>query len=178
MKALSVMPYYCMQIYRGEKTVEWRSWRTPHRGDLLFCASARKEPGCVAGYALFVAELYDVVPFGRRHLDGACLDWVPDPPGYAWLLRDMRPVEPFPVKGKLHLYEVEDRLIHTAPPIFDEKGELTRAGRAWWDRFIAPLVYTPEGRPGTAGGGMGGINRRSRIWADNDDDLSLLKRKL
>ena len=158
MKAISVMPYYCMQIFCGEKTIEWRSWKTPHRGDLLFCASAWREPGCVAGHALFVANLYDVVPFARKHLDGACMDFVPDPEGYAWLLKDVRPVEPFPVKGKLHLYEVDDSLIHMAEPIFDAKGRLTRKGKSWWERFIAPLVYDPDERRGAAGGSADGAD--------------------
>ena len=41
-----------------------------------------------------MVELYDIRKDGNRD--------------FAWLIRNVRFVEPFPVKGKLHLYDVED----------------------------------------------------------------------
>lgn len=95
MKALSIMPYYASLIAAGEKVEEYRSWQTEYRGDLLICASSRNEgPDLVRGHAICVVELYDIRKDGDRD--------------FAWLIRNVRFVEPFPVKGKLHLYDVED----------------------------------------------------------------------
>lgn len=86
-KAISILPEYASDIFDGFKTVEWRSWKTNYRGDLLICASSRKLKGCISGYALCMVELVDVVPFTQKHLNGALMDSVPDPAGYAWLLK-------------------------------------------------------------------------------------------
>ncbi len=42
MQALSIRPEFAMEILVGEKTEEYRTWKTHHRGDLLICNSARK----------------------------------------------------------------------------------------------------------------------------------------
>ena len=110
-KALSILPEFAAEIFDGIKTIEWRSWKTDYRGDLLICASSRKIKGCISGYALCMVELVDVVPFTKKHLDGALMDSVPDPAGYAWLLGNVRLIKPFPCKGKLHLYDVDASLV-------------------------------------------------------------------
>jgi hypothetical protein len=104
MKALSIMPYYASCIASGEKIEEYRSWKTDYRGDLLICASSRNEgPDLVRGHAICVVELYDITQRAPRD--------------FVWHIRDVRFVEPFPVKGKLHLYDVEDEKI-----VFKTKG--------------------------------------------------------
>lgn len=98
MKALSVMPYPADRIASGEKVEEYRSWKTDYRGDLLICASTRNEgPDLVRGHAICVVEVYDITQKAPRD--------------FVWHIRDVRFVEPFPVKGKLHLYDVEDEKI-------------------------------------------------------------------
>ena len=95
MKALSIMPYPASLIASGEKVEEYRVWQTEYRGDLLVCASSRNEgPDLVRGQAICVVELYDIRKDGDRD--------------FAWLIRNVRFIEPFPVKGKLHLYDVDD----------------------------------------------------------------------
>jgi len=116
-KALSIMPEYAADIFDGFKTVEWRSWKTDYRGDLLICASSRKCKGCIAGHALCMVTLKDVVPFTRRHLNAAMMDFVPNPPGYAWILDNVRLIKPFPYKGKLHIYDVDASLVEVLSPI-------------------------------------------------------------
>lgn len=116
-KALSIMPEFAALIFDGLKTVEWRSWKTDYRGDLLICTSSRKLKGCISGYALCMVELVDVVPFTRKHLNGAMMDSVPNPAGYAWLLKNARLIKPFPYKGKLHLYDVDASLVEALSPI-------------------------------------------------------------
>ena len=119
MKALSIMPYWANLVMLGEKTVECRTWRTDYRGDLLICASSRRNSGCIAGMALCVATLEDIVPFTKKHLDDACMDAdeMPDKPSWAWILKDAGPIEPFAVKGQLHLFDVDDALIKPLWPI-------------------------------------------------------------
>ena len=116
-KALSIMPEYAADIFDGFKTVEWRSWKTDYRGDLLICASSRKTQGCISGHALCMVELVDVVPFTKKHLRGAMMGRVPDPAGYAWILKNVRLIKPFPYKGKLHLYDVDASLVEVLSPI-------------------------------------------------------------
>ena len=60
MKALSIHPTYTMDIFMGEKNIEYRTWSTDYRGDLLICASSQKEPGYVCGYAFMVVPLLDI----------------------------------------------------------------------------------------------------------------------
>lgn len=95
MKALSVMPYPADRIASGEKVEEYRTWKSDYRGDLLICASSRNEgPDLVRGHAICVVELYDITQRGARD--------------YVWHIRNVRFIDPFPVKGNLHLYDVED----------------------------------------------------------------------
>ena len=102
MKALSLHPMYAAEIAVGDKPEEYRTWQTPHRGDLLICASVYNDGWFYPrGYALCVVNLYDI-------------KWSEENDCYAWLLKDIRPIVPFPVKGKLHLYDVDDKLIKFA----------------------------------------------------------------
>lgn len=94
MKALSLYPEYADAIASGEKTKEYRSWSTLYRGDLVICASAaRCDPSFVRSHAICIVNLYDVTK-------GA--------DGYIWHLRDVRYIDPIPVKGKQRLFDVPD----------------------------------------------------------------------
>lgn len=123
-KAISILPEYAADIFDGLKTIEWRSWKTDYRGDLLICASTRKQKGCISGYALCMVELFDVVPFTRKHLNSALMDSVPEPAGYAWLLKNVRLIKPFPYKGKLHLYDVDASLVEVLSPIHTNEADI------------------------------------------------------
>lgn len=133
MKALSVQQPYAYEILSGLKTIEVRSWDTLHRGDLLICASGKPafsreemeeledEYGCtfLYGQALCVVRVADVRPMQKGDEDEAFMDEI-DPDAYSWVLEDVRPVIPIPVKGKLNLYEVDDSLITLSPFRYDE----------------------------------------------------------
>ena len=131
MKALSVMPYPADRIASGEKVEEYRSWQTEYRGDLLICASSRNEgPDLVRGHAICVVELYDIRKDGDRD--------------FAWLIRNVRFVEPFPVKGKLHLYDVDDEKI-----VYKTKGRTKRSinydeAVDYWHELGLCRELTPE----------------------------------
>jgi len=97
MKALSIHGNYADAIARGKKRIEYRSWKTDYRGDLLICASTygqTKRPGLyVTGRAVCVVTL--------AAIKGEQGD-------YRWILKDVRMVEPVAIKGKLHIYDVDD----------------------------------------------------------------------
>lgn len=132
-KALSILPEYADDILVGAKTVEWRSWKTDYRGDLLICASSRKLKGYISGYALCMVKLVDVVPFTRKHIKGALMDGVPNPAGYAWILEDVRYIKPFKYKGQLHIYDVDASLVKVLAPIDTKEGDEV------YENFYKPL---------------------------------------
>lgn len=140
MKAISIFPPFAMLIMQGEKSVEWRSWKTDYRGDLLICSTAKRTPGCISGHALCVARLADVVPFTRDHLDDAALDTLPSPAGYAWILKDVRFIKPFPVKGQQGFFNVLHHIEY-----FNDTGD-DAAAEAFANNYIIPLIYTPGRR--------------------------------
>ncbi len=107
MKAISIHPRFAMEIACRRKTIECRTWQTRYRGELLICASARREPGCIAGHALAVCTLASILPFAQAHLGPAGMDEMPSRPSYAWMLEAIRPIRPVPVKGRLGLFDVQ-----------------------------------------------------------------------
>ena len=144
MKALSVRPEYTFDIFVGEQTFEERTWKTDHRGDLLICASSKKEPGYVNGYAYFVIPLLDIRPSEEAWFDESGKPVTM----YEWVLGKPRAIEPIPVKGKLHLYDVDDALIH-----YVDGGDLgayatQEEANAFIDdyirKYLDPLAYNPN----------------------------------
>ncbi len=100
MKAISIKNPFATQILRGTKNIEYRTWDTKHRGDLLICSSANpKVPGMMSGCALCVVELVNTQYDSEKDV-------------YEWHLDNVRKVKTFPVKGKLNFFEVDDALIH------------------------------------------------------------------
>lgn len=123
MKALSIHPAYAMWISFGQKTVECRSWRTDYRGDILICSTAKKVKDTIPGHALSVVKLVDVVPFGRGHLEAACMDKMPGGECFAWILEDPRPIRPIPLKGRLSLWTYDGEVEYLKRPETDEEDE-------------------------------------------------------
>ncbi|WP_350454437.1 ASCH domain-containing protein [Slackia heliotrinireducens] len=163
MKALSVRPPWALQILVGAKTVECRSWKTPYRGQLLICSSTNDHwAGTIAGHALCVVNLKDIVPFKKKHLEPAGMTGMSVPKDhYAWILDDLDWIEPFPQKGKLHLFDVDDALIKSIPeevscydtfakyymPLAKKKDKYDPDGsnaKAWWDEVLAFMKQTDE----------------------------------
>lgn len=132
MKALSLRPTWATFVLFGSKTIECRSWKTDYRGDLLICSSSRKETGGIPGHALCVVRLDNVREFRESDLDDAVMYQVPEGRQYAWELSDIRYVEPFKCKGKLHLFDVDDSLINYVES--DDLGATLRD-------VYKPLVY-------------------------------------
>ena len=116
MKALSVKQPWANMITCGDKTVETRTWSTNYRGELLIVASnnidKRIAPRYLAafgvqpqGKAIAIVELVDCRLMRK---EDESLAVYPHKSGlYAWVLKNIRKIIPFPVRGRFGLYEVE-----------------------------------------------------------------------
>ena len=140
MKAISIRNPFAHFILCGEKDIECRTWQTDYRGDILICSSANpKIKNTICGHALCIARLDSIEPFKKEHLDGACMGEMPDGKCYAWHLADIRVIKPFPVKGKLNFFNIDDNLIEVIDNGDDsltdeEAGEL-------YTKYFEPLLY-------------------------------------
>ena len=136
MKAISIKPHFAHQILCGTKTTEYITWQTKHRGDLLICSSAApKEKGTISGHALIVCRLAAVEPLSKRELKQIGIDEQPEKPIYGWRLTDFRTIKPFPVKGKLNLFNVDDKLIE----YIDEEHMTGKELDETFNRYFKPL---------------------------------------
>lgn len=111
MKALSVDPLMGVAIVFGDKTIECRSWDTKIRGDLLICTTKRREIAGISGHAVAIVRIANTRPFTKDDLENACMWEMPEKNSFAWELEDVRLIEPFEVKGKQHIYNVDDSKI-------------------------------------------------------------------
>lgn len=117
MKALSVKQPWASLIATGHKTIETRTWKTNYRGPILICSSLQRDKVATAwwsvtypslstspvGVCMCTAELVDCRPMVDEDQQVAMCGMAP----YAWVLANVKVVEPKPIKGKLGLYEVE-----------------------------------------------------------------------
>ena len=104
MKALSVRQPWASLIASGKKTIEVRSWRTHYRGPLLICAAKKPRGLGAVGVALAVVNLVGVRRFQRGDARAACFEATTDQ--FAWLLGNVRRIDPIPVTGKLKMFDV------------------------------------------------------------------------
>ncbi len=141
MKAISIRNPYAHFILCGEKEFEFRTWRTDYRGDLLICSSANpKIKNTICGHALCVVNLNDVVEVTAKNYRDFDLDDKPDGKLYAWHLTDIRVIKPFPVKGKLNFFNVDDSLIEVLDNGDDSLTDEEVA--EMYEKYFAPLLYT------------------------------------
>ena len=106
MKALSIRQPWANLIAAGDKTIEVRPWPTKYRGPLLI-VSAKRPAVPPAGCALAVVNLVDCRPMTQADEPAAMCKREPNQ--WAWVLTDVRRVEPQPVLGKLGLFEAPIR---------------------------------------------------------------------
>lgn len=111
MKAISIKQPWASLIAAGVKTLELRAWPTDHRGPLLICSSRRPFiDGHRHGAALCIVDVIDCRPMTRADLPFACVrEFYAD--HYAWVLRNVRLIDPFSIVGQLRLFDVRDNLI-------------------------------------------------------------------
>ena len=147
MKAITIYPEYCLDIYTGDKTIECRTWKTNYRGELLVCAAKRPTPGCICGYAYFTVNLTDIEPLTEKHLEAARMDSMPDGTWYAWHFDDRKPVYPIAVRGKMGLFDVDDSLIKYVidaekEAMSDE--EFKKFAYEYDKNYLIPITYSPD----------------------------------
>ncbi len=121
MKALSVKQPWASLIAEGHKHIEVRTQRTHYRGPVLICSSLKRDSSRSGqrteallvnehnhlpfelGKALAVVDLIDCREFEVEDQSGAFYpNW--SPKSKAWVLSNPRPLKPFPVKGRLGLW--------------------------------------------------------------------------
>jgi tetratricopeptide (TPR) repeat protein len=154
LRCLAIRQPWAWAVVAGAKSIENRSWSTPHRGQVVIQASSSKtlvnqlgkKHGLPAfasqfGALIGVADLEEIVPLSEP-LESNPWAWGP----HCWKFVNARAFrEPIPLKGKLNLYtlplDVADatrKAIETAIPI-----EHTTDVKAWLDAMV---LDTPEER--------------------------------
>jgi hypothetical protein len=120
-KALSVKQPYATWIAEGKKTIEIRTWRTKFRGRFLIVSSRATDllfeeigPDNLGegyrddwplGMALAEASLVDCRSMTEDDEKAACCEFYDG--AFAWILADVKRIEPFPVKGQLSFFTVQ-----------------------------------------------------------------------
>ena len=104
MKALSIREPHASKFLNEEKTIETRTWKTDYRGDILLCASKKPE-SVISGHAFAIAELVFCRPMLETDEWLACCEIYDG--AYSWVFKNLRKIDPFPIKGQLGLFEVE-----------------------------------------------------------------------
>ena len=146
MKAISIRNPYAHMILCGEKEFEFRTWRTDYRGDLLICSSANpKIKNTISGHALCIVRLNDIIEVTNKNYKEFGLDRedVQDGKLYAWQLTEHRVIKPFPVKGKLNFFNIDDSLIEVIDNGDDSLTDEEAA--ALYEKYFAPLLYQGRG---------------------------------
>lgn len=133
LRALSIHQPWADLIAMGHKNIETRCWETPYRGPLLICASLKYDKLCKLitkqyqdqtnpqryckspllpedyeprlGQALVLCTLADCRPMEEsdRQAAGFFKKWSVEDK-YSWLLTDIRPIVPIPIKGYQRLF--------------------------------------------------------------------------
>lgn len=112
MKALCLKEPFASLVLEGKKTIETRKWKTSYRGKLLLCAS-KTPKSAISGKAFATAELIDCRKMTKDDEDSACCKIYHR--ANSWMLKDIKPIKPFPVKGQLGLFDIninENSIVH------------------------------------------------------------------
>lgn len=108
MLAIAVRQPFASAIISGQKTLEIRSRRCHHRGDILICASkGRGKPtdNLPRGVALGIVTIVDDRPMIPSDASLALRPF--DSKLRAWVLRNPRPIDPFPVSSSVGFFHVD-----------------------------------------------------------------------
>ena len=131
MKVLSIKEPYATLIANGDKLIETRSWKTNYRGELYIHASSTKivkryltnqyvlniSKNLKMNYGNIIckAKLVDCI-----YMDQGFIDSIKEKQKeyylgqyelgrYAWVLEDVELIKPIPAKGKLNIWNYNDK---------------------------------------------------------------------
>jgi predicted transcriptional regulator len=105
MKALSIREPWAGLIIDGKKAIELRTWRTNYRGPVLVHRSGKN--GGIVG----TVKIVDIIEFESMDHFRSLRDRHHAPDSfyqerlYGWILKNAKPVEFIPCKGRLGLWE-------------------------------------------------------------------------
>jgi predicted transcriptional regulator len=111
MKALSIREPWAGFIIHGKKTIELRTWRTNYRGPVLVHRSGKN--GGIVG----IVEIEDIIKIESPMQFRALRDKHHAPDTfykerlYGWVLKNAKPVEFIPCKGRLGLWEPSNNIL-------------------------------------------------------------------
>lgn len=111
MKALSIREPWASLIIEGKKTIELRTWKTNYRGKILVHRSG--ENGGIIG----TVEIVDIVniespeQFRSLHDRHHAPDTFYKERLFGWILKNAKPVESVPCKGRLGLWEPSAKVL-------------------------------------------------------------------
>ena len=112
-KALSIKQPWLWMIGMGYKTIETRLWSTSYTGDLLLNASknlCNPFSGRIVDRSAMIVRIAGCRPMVTNDQDAArCVIY---DGAYSFFFKDIRHINPFPVKGELGFYNVQMRLIY------------------------------------------------------------------
>lgn len=116
MKCLSIYPRYIFEIMTGEKTEEYRTWSTSHRGDLLLaCTKTRYN----LPHICLVVDLVDCVKYAEKD--------------YIYRLENIRLIKPIPIKGRQRIYNTPYELKDLVIIDEVEKNKMIEIYRNWFN---------------------------------------------
>ena len=103
MKALSVKQPWANLIAFGKKTIETRTWSTKYRGPILVISSAKPDI-YPSGHAVTIVDIIGCREMTEEDENAACCKVYPK--AKSWLLDNIRPIKPVPMKGALSIFNV------------------------------------------------------------------------
>ena len=131
MKVLSIKEPYAALIANGDKLIETRSWKTNYRGELYIHASSAKivkkhlanqyvidiSKNLKMNYGNIIckAKLVDCIYMNQDFIDSIKKNQKEYHLGqyelgrYAWILENVELIEPIPAKGKLNIWNYNDK---------------------------------------------------------------------
>lgn len=103
MKALTVKQPWINLILSGKKTIEVRKWSTNYRGELLLTCSKNPKHK-LSGKAVAIINLFSVSKMTLKDAPNACYPYKKEL--YAWRIHLKKTINPFNVKGKLGIFDI------------------------------------------------------------------------